>query len=48
MWSDAIEQQALVASVSKVDIDLQFEQRGYCLSTTRQRYLDAYLHHEKN
>ena len=48
VWSDAIEQQALVASVSKVDIDLQFEQRGYCLSTTRQRYLDAYLHHEKN
>lgn len=48
VWSDAIEQQSLVDSVNKVDIDLQFEQRGYCLSTTRQRYLDAYLHHEKN
>jgi glycosyltransferase EpsF len=29
-------------------IDQQFEQRGYSLSATRQRYLDAYLRNEKN
>jgi len=47
-WSRVIEQQALLLPVSKADIDQQFEHRGYLLSTTSQRYLDAYLSHEKN
>ncbi|MBA6391629.1 glycosyltransferase [Colwellia sp. BRX10-3] len=47
-WANAIQQQVLSAVVSKAEIDQKFEQRGYLLSATRQRYLDAYLHHEKN
>ena len=47
-WVKAIEEQAELATVSKVVIDQQFEQRGYSLSATRQRYLDAYLRNEKN
>jgi glycosyltransferase EpsF len=48
LWVNAIQQQALLPAVSKIDIDQQFEDRGYSLSATRQRYLDAYLKHEKN
>ena len=47
-WSKAIQAQALLAPVSKAVIDQQFDHRGYSLSATRQRYLDAYLRHEKN
>ncbi|ASP47882.1 glycosyltransferase [Cognaticolwellia beringensis] len=47
-WVDAIQRQALISPVSKVETDQQFERRGYSLSATRQRYLDAYLRHEKN
>lgn len=41
-WVEAIQQQTKLATVSKVLIDQQFEQRGYSLSSTRQRYLDEY------
>ena len=41
-WVEAIQQQALLSPVSKVDIEQKFEQLGYSLSATRQRYLDAY------
>lgn len=41
-WSGVIQQQALLSPVSKVDIEQKFEQLGYSLSATRQRYLDAY------
>lgn len=47
-WADVIQRQALISSLGKVEIDQQFERRGYSLSATRQRYLDAYSHHEKN
>jgi glycosyltransferase EpsF len=41
-WCEAIQQQAFLPPVSKVEIDQQFERLGYSLSATRQRYLDAY------
>ena len=47
-WADVIQRQALISSAGKVEIDQQFERRGYSLSATRQRYLDAYSRHEKN
>ena len=47
-WVYAIQRQALISPVSKVETDQKFERRGYNLSATRQRYLDAYLRHEKN
>lgn len=46
LWINAIQEQALLALVEKCEIDKQFEKRGYSLSSTRQRYLDAYLKHE--
>ncbi|SEL39278.1 glycosyltransferase EpsF [Colwellia chukchiensis] len=42
-WCDAILQQASLPEVDKKYIDRQFRQQGYCLSSTRQRYLAAYL-----
>lgn len=48
IWTNAIQDQSLLPIVSKGDINQQFEKRGYSLSSTRQRYLDAYLKYEKN
>lgn len=47
-WIEAIQKQSKLPLVNKEIIDQQFEQRGYSLSSTRQRYLDAYLNYEKN